>query len=426
MIALLSLLASIALGGPALADGCVAWIGGTVHTPDAVIDGGTVVAVDGRITAVGQGANVPAGCAVTDASGKVVTAGLIEPYTRLGTVEVELEPATVDFRPFGSLKEWDGGRPVRASLVVADAYNPQTNLVAIARYHGITSAVVHPAGGLVAGQAAFVDLTGATQAEAVVADDVAVDAAVDTGGSKAYGLAALRHVLEEAAFYRDNARAIDRGQAREPAYPLADLAALRGVVDGDTPLVVEVDRAADIEAVLRLADELGLRLVLVGAAEGWRHAEALAEAGVAVLVNPYVYGAGGFDQIHGRADNAALLHAAGVPVMVGSFESHNARTLRQVAGNAVRGGLPHEAALAAITSVPAAVFGQDDRGALVPGRLANLVVWSGDPLELLTRAEGVWIGGVPQSLTTRQTELRDRYRELPGSPRPPLGLPGAE
>jgi imidazolonepropionase-like amidohydrolase len=185
------------------------------------------------------------------------------------------------------------------------------------------------------------------------------------------------------------------------------------VVSGELPLVVHADRASDIEAVLRLTREQKIRTILVGAAEGWLLADALADAKVGVVIDPFVYGAGSVDQLHGRADNAALLRAAGVQVAISGGDTHNARTLRFAAGNAVRGGMSHADAIAAITRVPAELFGVSDRGVLRDGARADLAAWSGDPLEPSSRLLLLVIDGEVQPLRSRQTELVEAWREVP-------------
>ena len=195
--------------------------------------------------------------------------------------------------------------------------------------------------------------------------------------------------------------------------PVRDLRALLPVARGALPLVVAVDRAADIEALLRLTARTPLRLIILGGAEAWQVAGPLAARRVPVIVDPLLAGPGGFDQLAARPDNAALLAAAGVPVMFGTSSSHHVRKLRQLAGNAVRAGLAPGVALDALTRVPAEAFGLADRGRLEVGARADLALWSGDPFELDTRLVGLWIGGAEQALTSRQTALRDRYRHLP-------------
>ena len=229
----------------------------------------------------------------------------------------------------------------------------------------------------------------------------------------------MREIFDDA---RDR-RTFDRAERSEPDASERDLAAIRSVIQGDKPLVFGADRASDLEALIRFGQEQDVRIVIDGGAEGWLVARQLAEAEVAVILDPTVIGAGSFDQIQGRADNAALLSAAGVDVIIASRSAHFARGIRQLAGNAVRGGLDHEAAISAITSTPARVFGLSDRGALEPGRRADAVLFSGDPLEVTTSVQALWIGGQPVALESRHTRLFDRYRTLPGTPLGPLPLP---
>ena len=402
---------------------CVVADGGEVYTSEGLASGADVVWVDTRIVAVGKGlADLKKGawkgeaCQVVDATGLAVTPGFIETRSSLGLVEVGMEPSTRD-------GDAGGDDPIRAALRVADAYNPRSSLVPIQRVEGVTSALVLPSGGQISGQAAYVVLAGATQAEAVVDASVAVVASIG-GSSRAEGLRRLRAVLQDAREFRRLKGAWERNQTRPLAASGADLEALWPVVDGDQALIVAADRAADIEALLRLQADLNLRLVIHGAAEGWMHAEALADAGVAVVIDPLVYGPGSFNQIHGRADNGALLVAAGVDVIIATGSSHNARNLGQYAGNAVRGGMKPADALAAITSAPAKVYGLEDRGVLEVGARADVVIWSGqDPLELSSLPVAVFIDGRPIALESRQTLLRDAYSQLPGTPTPPLSLP---
>jgi imidazolonepropionase-like amidohydrolase len=188
------------------------------------------------------------------------------------------------------------------------------------------------------------------------------------------------------------------------------------VVEGAVPLVVTVDRAADILAALALAEEQQIRLVLGGAAEGWRVAPAIARAKAPVLVDVDQSLPDSFDTLGARFDNAARLHRAGVVVGFSSAgATHDLRLLRQLAGIAAAWGLPREAALRGLTAVPAGVFGLQDRGVLRPGARANLVVWSDDPLELSSRVTDLIVGGKQLPLASRQTLLRQRYLQLPPS-----------
>ncbi|MCB9675354.1 MAG: amidohydrolase family protein [Alphaproteobacteria bacterium] len=406
-----------------------AWAGCLVLSGGEVFDGkgfvkGDLVAVDGRIAAVGTGIAGLAGDTYQGRAcdheklpaGALVTPGFVDAWASIGVHEIGLEPATVD----------DGGTPtdpIRASLRVTDAYNPSSAYVPVWRAAGITSAVIVPGGGRVSGQSGWVRLAGQTQSDAVIEPSVAVHA--DLGGeSKAEALQTLRELLQDARAYAANKTAVDQNRFRSFVEGASrhDLEALGPVVKGEIPLVVMVDRASDIEAVLRLAADEKVKLVISGGAEAWRHAEALATAGVPVVLSPTTYGPGSFDQIEARPDNAALLEKAGVTVLVHNDANYNAPALRFIAGNAVRGGMSKAGAIRALTEGPAKAFGLDDHGTLAVGQVADVVAWSGDPLEIGTRVLLVAIDGERQSLDNRHQALFRRYRTLPGSPTPALDV----
>jgi imidazolonepropionase-like amidohydrolase len=381
---------------------CTVIDGADVYFPDGHRIA-SVAIVDGRISTT-----IPATCTRVDGNGRVLTAGLIESSSEIGITEIDQEDATTD----GDSGEGD---PIRAALQIADAYNPRSTIIPVVRIGGVTSAVVHPSGGLVSGQSAFVDLAGVTQAETVRDPSVAINAGLGANASRAADFLALKQLLDEARRYgKSRSRWAKTGPAVAGVTAL-DLEALQSFLSGETPLVLGVDRAADIERTIRFARDETIRVIVHGGAEGWLLASELAAAKIPVILDPLIYGAGSFDQVHGRPENAALLDKAGVKVIIASFQTHNARTLRQVAGNAVRAGLPHEAAIRAITQNPADAFGQVDHGRIADGAVANVVLWSGDPLENLTRVEAVWIGGRSIPLESRQTELLKKYRTLPAS-----------
>jgi imidazolonepropionase-like amidohydrolase len=417
MIVLLSLLSV------SEAADCTVITGVDAYLPEGRAEAVTVIADAGRIVSAGEPpADLPAGaevqwrgrtCAVVDGTGKVLTAGLVEAWTDLGLVEIELEAQTVDF-------DAEQDDPIRAALRVSDAYNPRSVAIPVTRMAGVTQAMVIATGGLVSGQAAWVELAGGSQAETVVNPSVAMIASLGATGSRAGDLGLLRQLLSEARLYTRLSAVWQQDLAHPDGVSHRDLEALQRVLRREIPLVVTANRAADIEALIRLAREEEIRLVVHGGSEAWLVAQQLASAKVAVIVDPLVYGSGSYDDVHGRRDNAALLAAAGVPVMMTSESTHNARTLRQAAGNAVRGGLDHDLAIRALTQTPAEVFGLADRGRVAEGMVADLVLWSGDPLELSTRVELVLIGGREIALRSRQTALFEKYRTLPGTPGLPL------
>jgi imidazolonepropionase-like amidohydrolase len=177
-------------------------------------------------------------------------------------------------------------------------------------------------------------------------------------------------------------------------------------------VVFQVDRASDIREVVSFAERAGIKPVILGGDEAWLVAKDLAKANVPVILDPLNDLPMDFDRLASTLENAARLQRAGVRIAFSSGDTPQARLVRQLAGNAVAHGLPWEAALAAITSTPAEIFGvAATHGHIAVGQVADLVLWNGDPLELSTLAEQVWIAGRPTEMKSRQTELRDRYVE---------------
>ncbi len=176
--------------------------------------------------------------------------------------------------------------------------------------------------------------------------------------------------------------------------------------------MIGVNRAADIRQLLRWAKKENVRIAISGGAEAWKVAAELAQARVPVFIDGLAALPSDFDQIGATLENAKRLDAAGVDVgfTQSGDASHNARKIRQHAGNAVANGLPWEQGLAGLTRVPAQALGVDDKlGSIAPGKLADLVLWSGDPLDVINTAERIWLGGKAMPMRSRQTELRDRY-----------------
>jgi imidazolonepropionase-like amidohydrolase len=394
---------------------CYAVDGATVYLPAGpksaflLVDGDHIAIAGDRpadVTVANASVNYKGrSCPIIAGAGDVVTAGLTAVDTVLGVDEIDLEDATTD--------QDEGGDPVRASLVVVDAYNPRSVSVPVARIGGITSAIVEPSGGLVSGASGWVDLRGTTQEASVVRRVLAMRMGYGTSPSRAGSYDQLRELFDTARRYQANKANWRATETLPDGVSFADLDALDPVLRGDIPIVFGADRAADIEALVRLAAEQKVRLVLDGGAEAWTLADKLAAAKVPVIVDPFVYGPGGFDQVLGRPDNAALLVKAGVTVLITDHQTQNVRTLRQVAGNAVRGGMSHDDAMRAITVAPASVFGIKDHGVLSVGAKADVVVWTGDPLELTTAAKVVMVGGELQPLQSRQSALREKYRVVP-------------
>lgn len=405
----------------------VAITGGKVYPVSGPpIEGGTVVIVNGRITAVGSGIPIPADAQRIDATGKIVTPGFVNSATELGVKEVGYGAGPTD-------ESAKGKDNIAAAFTVWDGLNPNSVMFAPARKEGITSFVVVPNGGLVSGQAALLDVVPGTTSDMMIKSPVAMIAEI--GDPRAAGvnsrgelIVKLRELLEDTRFFQIHRDAFDRAQTRGFAASRLDLQAMIPVIEGKLPLLINVDRAADIDAALRLAREFNLKLIIGGGAEAWMMADKLAAAHIPVLTGAMNNIPSGFATLGQRQENAGLLRKAGVSVALignaggGDEEAFNVRNLKQEAGNAVTYGMTWDDALRAVTLTPAEVFGVADRvGSLQPGREGNVVVWSGDPFEFTTRVEHVFVRGREYNEKTRQDMLMERYRSLPGTHNnPPL------
>jgi len=418
---------AVGLASPVWAE-TVAVTNARIHTmgPAGEIASGTVLIRDGRIAAVGRDVAVPSGARVVDAAGKVVTPGLVAPNTTLSVSEVNSLHETNDH---------DGAVDrLSAAFDVSWGVNPNSTLIPVARLGGITRAVVtpdideereaRPKESLFAGQAATIhlgagdDLLVATGVGMVA--ELGEDGAGQLGGGRGTSFAALKAALEEARHYARNRARYDAGESRPYRQSREDLEALIPVTQGRMPLLVRVSRAADIRQTLRLAREEGLRIVLLGAEEGWMVARDIAAAKVPVVLNPLANLPAHFEMMGATLENAARLDAAGVVVAIeGSRSGHFARQVRYNAGNAVAHGMKWDRALAAITINPARIFGFDAKaGSLEVGKEADLVVWSGDPLEPVSQPEHVFVRGTEMKMDSRARQLARRYMDLE-QPYPP-------
>lgn len=391
----------------------LAIVGGRVHTGTGeIIEDATILIEKGAILKIGKGLAVPANVPTVDARGSIVTPGFVDVMTSVGIVEVSQEDDT-------HADDQGGDDPIRAAFRAADGYNPASVVIGVTRAQGITSVGAVPSGGLFSGQSVWADLDGATRDETIVRTELALHVHIDENldgaqGGAAGALLRTREAFDDARTFQKNKGAWERNQSRPFAASRLDLEAIGNALAGKIPVVFHVQRASDILATLALAKEFNLRPILAGGAEGWKVAKQIAAAKAPIIVNAIVPGPTSFDQLGARDDNAALLHAAGVSVIITSNDTHNARKLRQILGNAVRAGLPHEAAIASVTRAPAEAFGLATQyGTIAPGKTANIVVWSADPFETTTYPKSVVIRGRNVDLTNRQTMLLNRYRRLP-------------
>jgi imidazolonepropionase-like amidohydrolase len=443
----------LAASAPAAAQTLVI-TGATVALGDGSqpIPNGQVVVRDGRIVAAGDvRMKLPAGAQVIDARGKWVTPGIVAGFSRLGLSEVDLSAQGAD--------DSSADGPFNAALDVVPAINPLDSTISVNRADGVTRALVAPNAGknIFAGQGAVID-TGAdmqpiTAARKFQFVELGETGSAKGGGSRASAHVLFRNALREASELRRFAAPISAGRSEAPSEaerPIVrdpnesrvlgpnarrsddvlltrfDAAALVPVLQGRQYLLVHVERASDILQVIALRREFpALKLVLVGVSEGWTVAGQIARSGIPVIASAVNDLPASFEQLAATQSNVGRMRAAGVRVAIGMIDDNDTRFLfnqRQYAGNLVglqkiagATGVSWGEALAMITSRPAEAIGLGGEiGSLAPGRRADLVIWSGDPLEVSSAAEQVYIDGVRQPLETHQTRLRDRYRYLPG------------
>ena len=412
-------LLTAAMAAPAAAQ-TFAVTGATVVLGDGSepIENGTVVVRDGKIAAVGKDLMVTMDMPTINGAGKWVTPGLFLPLTDLGLYDIEA---------VGESDDREAGDSIfSAALDVAPAVNPSSEHIAVTRAGGATRATVigFPDNSIFAGQGAMIDL--GDDYDAVMQPRVfqlvflGEYGARLSGGSRVAAHVEFRNALAEAS---ELAKAGERADDRLLNRP--DAAALIPVVTGEQQLVVVVDRAADILAVLGLLkDYPKLDLVLGGVTEGWLVAEQIAAAGVPVVTTGLVDLPGRFEQLGATQSNVGRMVKAGVKVALGGFTGTNTfpRYAPHYAGNLVAlnklpgaDGLSWGQAFATISSVPAEISGMGGKaGVLAEGALGDVVVWDGDPLEVSSAPVHVFIDGIEQPLVSHQTRLRDRF----GTPAP--------
>lgn len=410
-----SLLAALCLSiAPAALAEVVAITGATVHTMGSAgtLEGATLLIEDGEIIAVGPDVEVPDGARVIDATDKIVTPGIFDTVSSLGVQEVSAVDSTSDHRASATSGP---------AFKVVDGFNPRSPGLIVNRIEGVTRGFLLPHadgdGHVLAGTGSVVHFGGPSNyivnEQAAVVAYLGESGAGMSGGARGLALLELRQALNDAEDYRDDRDGYDSGALRELSLSKVDLEALQGVIRGRVPLIANVHRAADIEQVLKLANEYALDLIIYGGAEAWMVADQLEDADVPVVLNPTQNLPNQFETLNSSFRNAVRLHEAGVDIAFSHSDSHNPRNLTQMAGNAVANGLPWDVALRAITVSPAELLsGSSNCCALEPGNTADLVIWPADPLEVTTFADQVFVAGQQMSMKSRQTMLRDRYLDL--------------
>jgi imidazolonepropionase-like amidohydrolase len=406
--------------------------GGKVFTlAGAAIENGTVLIRDGKIAAVGAGIAIPADAQVIDASGLEVYPGMFDPITQMGLNEVSAVSATLDVSELGDYNP---------ELVAATAVNPASAHIPITRANGITEVIAAPgttgfdlqSGGLIAGQASAFNLAGWTMDEMQINRSVAMvinwpsiqtrsfDFATFSIKEKPYADVKKEYDKSVNALGDWMDRARHYAQAKEKGSPALyerdlKLEALVPVVQGKLPVLVVADEARDIRNAVDFCTKQNLRMILGGGAEAWKVKELLKDKKIPVVLAPTNRLPEQIDTPYDKPyTEPSELFTAGIPIAFSSFGTSFSRRLPQYAGTAVAYGLPHDEALKAVMLNAAQIFGLADQlGTLEPGKIANIIVTNGDPLELQTQVRYLFIKGQLTSTDNKHRELYEQYRKRP-------------
>jgi len=391
------------------------------------IEKGTVVIQAGKILAVGAGVAVPSGAQVIDATGLFVYPGLINSGTQLGLTEIASVPGGEDTEELGDFNPADN---------TLTAVNPHSELIPVTRVSGVTTVITAAGGGLISGAAALIDLSGWTPDEMRIKGRAGMVMSYPRlagggfgGGGGGFGggnqspdqqretrdrqTRALRNYLNDAKAYSD---------LKE--HPKANLAleALGPAIRGEMPVIFDVQTADQIRGVLALADTFKLKVILRGAQGAWRFADTLAARKIPVIVGPTTQMPSPEEPYDAICANAGVLARAGVKIAFQTNDASNARNLPYNVALATAYGLDPDAALKSITIWPAEIWGVADRyGSIEVGKVANLMVTTGDPLDVRSVAKQVFIRGRPIPMTDRHTRL---YEQFNARPRPASGGAG--
>ncbi len=390
----------------------------------ARIPNGTIVLRGGRIEAVGASVTAPSDAQVIDGTGLFVYPGMIDGGTQLGLTEIGSVPGGEDTQEIGDFNPHN---------VALTAVNPHSELIPVTRVNGVTTAITAAEGGLISGQAGLIDLLGWTPAEMAARRQAAMVVSYPSLGGGGFGggggrgpersdaerreeldrrTRSLRSYFADAKAYADmKGRLASAGGVRTVNQAME---AMTPIMRGEMPVIFDVTTADQIRGVLALADTFGIKVILRGAREAWRLADTLAMRKIPVIVGPLTSAPGAEDPYDMTYANPGVLARAGVKIAFQTSDAGNSRNLPYNAALAVAYGLDADAALRALTINPAEIFGVGDRyGSLAPGKVANVVVTTGDPMDVRSVVRHLFIRGQPVPLDDRHTKLYEQFRARP-------------
>jgi len=398
------------------------------------IEDGTLIIRNGKIAAIGVSAEIPAGAKVIDAKGLQVYPGLFDSVTQMGLSEISAVNSTVDSSETGK---------INPDVVAATAVFPSSEHIPVTRAAGITEVLAVPASGgfdfsgsasVIGGQASAIHLAGWTMEDMQIRRSAAMsvnwpkiqtetfDFSTFSRKTKPYTEAKQEYdkAVEEITDWIQRARhysqAMEKGSSAKFDRDLK-LEALVPVVRGELPLLLFADRARDIRSAVEFCDKQKLKMILAGGSEAYKVKDLLRSKQIPVILRPMLSLPRDEDDPYDRLlTQPAELSAAGVKFAIASFDNSFARRLGQNAANAAAYGLSHDEALKAVTLYPAQILGLSDQlGTLEPGKIANIIVTNGDPLELTTDLKYLFIKGELTSLDNRHLRLYEKYTNRPKS-----------
>ena len=354
---------------------------------------------------------------VIDASGMIVTPGIIGTDTNIGIVEIGALSVTRD----------DSSEIYSIGFSIHDAFNPKSTLIPWNRSNGVTSALSLPQGtsSPIGGLGSYFLLDG--EFDITSNKDMVMIGSV--GGSSNESRAETYAIMDDLLSFassiniRDLSSDADIAELIE-ASPIAefmelhprDVKALFKLINNNLPLIISTHRASDILKLIELKEKYNLNLIIKGAQDASLVASKIAESNTPLIINPINNIPGSFDELASNIQMASRLEREGIDLMFNTPRSHNFYLVRQGAGVAVANGMSYEAAISAITSTPAKVFNIEQRGEIKSGYFADIVIWDADPLEPSSMPEYVFINGKSIDLTSRSSRLRDRYTSQPEKP----------
>lgn len=347
---------------------------------------------------------------VIDATGKILTPGIIATDTDIGIVEIGALSVTRD----------DSSDLYQIGFSIYDAFNPNSVLIPWNRSNGITSAMTLPQNtdSPIGGLGSFFVLDSNIEVSGIK-DNVMIGRVGGSGSkSRSETFAVIEDLLEFASSlnlkdmesYKDIADLIgDSPIAESMDLHPRDIKALYNLVNNDLPLIINANRASDLLKLIDLKLKYDLNLIIMGAQEAGLVADKIAKNNIPLIINPINNIPESFDELAANIELAAYLEKQGITLMFNAPRSHNFHLIRQGAGVAVANGMSYAGALRALTSSPVEVFNLGDRGEIVAGKVADLIIWDADPLEPSSMPEKVFINGKDIDLTSRMTRLTDRY-----------------